>query len=99
MNTSPQTDHSLRSIAILGLRHLRRFQLFDHEPRQISNVDLEEIGRYAVAAIEDYLAQNPQPKARVPTGRRGQSADGFATPTLEPGFGEKSSPKISVPEK
>lgn len=98
MNLSPKTDHSLRSLAIFGLRHLRRFQIFDYEPRAISNDDLEEIGRRAVGAIEDYLAQNPQPNARAPLGRRGQSADAFATPIQEPGFGEKSSPKISVPE-
>jgi hypothetical protein len=99
MSLSPQTDHSLRSLAILGLRHLRRFQIFDHEPRQISNDVLEEIGRRAVAAIEDYLAQNPQPNARASLGRRGQSVDGFATPAREAGFDEKSSPKISVEEK
>ncbi len=98
MNLSPQTDHSLRSLAILGLRHLRRYQLFDYEPRNISDDDLEVMGRCAAAAIEAYLVENPQPNARASLGRRGQSADGFATPTLVPGFGEKSSPKISVPE-
>lgn len=99
MTLSPKTDHSLRSLAILGLRHLRLFQLYDYEPRNISNDDLEVIGRCAVEAIEHYLAENPQPNAHSSLGRRGQSADGFASPTLEPGFREKSAPKISVQEK
>lgn len=89
MNLSPQTDHSLRSLAILGLRHLRRSHLFDYEPRNISNDDLEVIGRCAVAAIEAYLIENPHPNARASLGHRGQSADGFAVPTKEISFSEK----------
>ncbi len=99
MTLSPQTDHSLRSLAVFGLRHLRHYHLFDYEPRNIPNDDLEAIGRCAVAAIEAYLAENPQPNVRASLGRRGQSADGFATLAQEHGFVEKSLPKISVPEK
>lgn len=89
MTLSPQTDLSLRSLAILGLRHLRHSQLYDYEPRNISNDDLEIIGRCAVAAIEAYLVENPQPNARASLGRRGQSADGFTVPTTEISFSEK----------
>lgn len=89
MTLSPQTDHSLRSLAILGLRHLRRSQLYAFEPRNISNDDLEIIGRCAVEAIETYLVENTQLTTHTPLGPRGQSADGFVVPSKEIGFCEK----------
>lgn len=62
MKPDSQTIHSHRTLGVMGLRHLRRFELFEYEPRSISNDALEELGRVAAEAMESHL-QTVIPKA------------------------------------